>query len=468
MLRVNGTARGQGTSWTLATKATGPAGISADVQGDYDTASGRADITALGAAQLSVLNQFVSPISVQGRATYQLALNGPPSLNALSGRVQINDTNVALPQIQNALRGLGGQITLSSGQAAIDLQGAIRSGGRFALDGTAQVAAPNTADLAIDLSGLTLTDNVFYSSTLDGQLGFTGPLSGAGRISGVLQVGESEIDISSAGGGSVAPIPNITHVGEAQNVFLTRKRAGLIAQGRASSGSGPAIGLDLTINAPNRIFVRGRGLNAELGGALRIRGTTRNPVPSGSIGLIRGGLEIFGRRLSLSRGLISLQGSLRPYLEFAATSNTQNGTASLEIAGQLNDLDVTVTSEPPKPDEQALALLLFDDQFDDLSPLRVAQLAASLNRLRGGRDTLGDAARKAGIDSFSVAEDETGNPSVGVGGYVSENVYTDVTVNLRGDTEVNINLEVTDSLTLKGTVDNTGGGGIGLVFEKDY
>jgi translocation and assembly module TamB len=33
------------------------------------------------------------------------------------------------------------------------------------------------------------------------------------------------------------------------------------------------VGLDLQINAPGRIFLRGRGIDAEFGGAIRIAGT---------------------------------------------------------------------------------------------------------------------------------------------------------------------------------------------------
>jgi len=41
-------------------------------------------------------------------------------------------------------------------------------------------------------------------------------------------------------------------------------------------------------------------------------------------------------------------------------------------------------------------------------------------------------------------------------------------VNTHGDTELNLNLGVSDDLTLKGTVDNTGSTSVGLFFERDY
>ena len=73
-----------------------------------------------------------------------------------------------------------------------------------------------------------------------------------------------------------------------------------------------------------------------------------------------------------------------------------------------------------------------------------------------------------GVDSFDVGTDDDGNAQVGVGGYISENIYSDVSVNAKGETEVNLNLDITDSLTAKGSVDSEGETGLGLFFEKDY
>ncbi|MEM1007287.1 MAG: translocation/assembly module TamB domain-containing protein, partial [Pseudomonadota bacterium] len=63
---------------------------------------------------------------------------------------------------------------------------------------------------------------------------------------------------------------------------------------------------------------------------------------------------------------------------------------------------------------------------------------------------------------------EGGAGRFGAGAYLSDNLYTDFTVNTEGDTEVNLNLDLTDSITVKGTVDGTGETGLGVFFAKDY
>ena len=63
--------------------------------------------------------------------------------------------------------------------------------------------------------------------------------------------------------------------------------------------------------------------------------------------------------------------------------------------------------------------------------------------------------------------DAEGNAAVRAGKYLSENVYTDVTIG-SASTEINLNLDLTDSLTVRGSVDTTGDTSLGIFFERDY
>ena len=54
------------------------------------------------------------------------------------------------------------------------------------------------------------------------------------------------------------------------------------------------------------------------------------------------------------------------------------------------------------------------------------------------------------------------------GKYLSDNVYTDVTVGSSGNAQINLNLDVSPSVTVKGRVGSDGETGLGVFFEKDY
>ncbi|MAY89126.1 MAG: translocation/assembly module TamB [Pseudooceanicola sp.] len=466
-LTAAGEAARAGNVWSLDAMATGPGGIEADLYGTYDQAANRADVTARGQAQLGLANAVIRPNSITGTARFDLALNGTPGLNALSGTITANGASVAIPAVGQAITGLDTSVRLGSGSAQINASGGLRAGGRFTVSGPVGLSVPFNAGLAIALQNIVLTDNLSYTSTANGALRFDGGLTGGGTIGGQITFGETEINIAAVSGAiGTAPIPTIRHIGESGATRRTRARAGLLDQG---GGASAAYGLDLVLNAPSRIFVRGRGLNAELGGSVRVGGTTANVVPSGQIGLIRGYMDILGRRLTLTEGSVSMQGRLEPYLNFAATTSTSEGEATLAVTGPASTPRIEVTSVPERPSEEALAMLLFGDKFTDLSPLKLAQLGAQLATLSGRGGGFLDKVRQGlGVDNLDLGTDDDGRAQVGLGGYISDNVYTDVTINAEGDSEVNLNLDLTKELTIKGSVNNTGETGLGLFFQRDY
>ena len=467
-LTAAGLARKDGDVWSIDTTATGPGSIAADVDGSYDQARNSADITARGNLQLGLANTIIRPNSLRGAATFDLALRGQPGLEALSGTVRTSGATVVIPAAVQTITGLDTTVTLSNGRAQVATSGALRAGGQFRVSGPVDLSPPFAGALDAQLNGIVLTNNLYYSTTANGQLRVSGPLAGGATISGRIDFPQTEINIANASGSfSAAPIPPMRHIGEPRQSRVTRARAGLLET--SSGASGPAYNLDITLNAPGRVFVRGRGLNAELGGSVLIRGTSANVVPSGQISLIRGTFDLLGRRLTLDQGSVSLQGALDPVLNFVASTTTSEGEAMLTVSGPVSAPEIEVTATPERPSEEALALLLFGDRFSDLSPLKLAQLGSQLATLSGRGGGLTERLRTGlGVDSLDVGTDDDGTAQVGVGRYIADDVYTDVTINAEGESEVNLNFDLTDTLTIKGSVDNEGETGVGLFFQRDY
>ncbi|TDK52123.1 translocation/assembly module TamB domain-containing protein [Antarcticimicrobium luteum] len=455
--------------WTLETDATGPAGVSARIAGSLDEAAGTADLTARGDLRLEAANPFLKPNSIAGRAEFDLRLDGPPALRSLSGRISTSGTRMAIPAAAQTIENISGSVTLADSAASLALTGALGAGGGFRVSGPVALTPPYDGKIAVDLQNLILTDNKSITSSANGRLSLSGPLAAGPLLSGRIEFGETEINLSAvSGSAAAAPIPSIVHLHDSAAVRATRARAGLIDTGGSGGGGGPAIGLDLALVAQNRVFARGFGLQAELGGALYLRGTTAAVEPVGQIELIRGTLDIIGRRLKLTRGVVTMQGDLTPYVEFASTATTEDGKATIEIAGPMDGPVVSVYAEPERPAEEALAMLVFGSRVADLSPVVIAKMAASLATL-GRSGGASDKVRKAtGVDRVDFGTDASGAGQVGAGTYLSDNVYTDFTVNTRGETELNLNLDLSKSLTAKGSVNNAGDTGIGLFFERDY
>ena len=171
---------------------------------------------------------------------------------------------------------------------------------------------------------------------------------------------ETSVTVPSTGLTSIGDIPQIDFIGAPADVIATRNKAGLNGADAGTDvtddSSGPGYGLNVRINAPNRIFVRGRGLDAELGGSLLLTGTT-NQINFGRAGfdLIRGRLDILGKRFNLTEGAVKFQGELVPYLRFVTATSTQSGEARIIIEGPATAPEVSFESTPASPQDEVLA-----------------------------------------------------------------------------------------------------------------
>ena len=468
-LTATGEIQRRDARWQINANTKAPAGAEAELSGSFDEASGEADITSSGTARLEGANPFIKPNLLKGTARFDLALKGPPSLAALRGKITTAGASLALPAAAQRLDDIGATVTLQDSRAQIEISARPRDGGSLRVSGPVSLTPPFEGALNIAIQEAVLTDKLIYKTIVNGDLDLTGQLASNSRLSGRIDIGETTINLNTAGGSvSAAPIPPLRHINEPRAVRQTRVRAGLIQSGASSGGAG-SLALDVIIDAPGRIYARGRGLNAELGGQVHLRGNTAALAPSGQISLVRGTFDILGRRLELDEGRITLLGDLKPYLEFRSSASTSTGTATLEITGAIDAPQIKVTSDPPRPSDQALALLLFGDNLDDLSPLALARLANSALQLSGrglgNKNALRD---KTGADKVELGLDNIGSGLLGIGGYISDKAYTDFNVNTRGDSELSLNVDLTDSVTVTGTVDNQGESGFGLFFKRDY
>ena len=150
---------------------------------------------------------------------------------------------------------------------------------------------------------------------------------------------------------------------------------------------------------------------------------------------------------------------------------SQNGiTTRVIIDGEARDPEITFESSPELPEEEVLSQLLFGRGLDNISPLQAAQLANAIAVLagRGGEGIVGNLRNQFGLDDLDLQTDAEGNVQVRAGKYLSENLYTDVAVGNNGKSTINLNLDVTESLTARGSVDSEGQSTLGIYFERDY
>jgi autotransporter translocation and assembly factor TamB len=277
--------------------------------------------------------------------------------------------------------------------------------------------------------------------------------------------------------GALGDVPRVFHIEPSLPVVETLRRAGLSPTGEdiapetgeARGGGGIPYNLDILLRAPTQVFVRGRGLDAELGGELRLTGTTTDVVPRGQFSLIRGRLDILGQRFELTEGSGTLQGDFNPFIRVVAETEARTGTEiRVVVEGPLISPTVSFESTPELPEDEVLAQLLFGVDIESITPLQAVRLASAVATLAGEGTGLIDELRGGiGLADFDVTTTESGNIALRLGRYVAENVYTDVIVSTE-ETEATINLDLSPDLTVRAGVSTRGDTTLGIFFERDY
>jgi translocation and assembly module TamB len=469
-LSVEGSATDDDAGYALDLRGQGPGQIDARVTGRLATDLARGDLTIAGTAQAGLANAFLGGRIVSGPLRFDLGLAGPLAVSSLTGRISLSDGRLADPGLPFALQGLAATANLGGGVARLDAKTQLTSGGQVAVAGTVGLASPFAADLTAQLAAAVLRDPQLYQTTANGQITVKGPLTGGATIAGRVLLGQTEVRIPSTGLGGGATIPDLKHVAEPADVHASRIRAGLLATAKTGGGGARPFGMNITVDAPNQLFIRGRGLDAELGGQLVLRGTTADIRPAGAFTLIRGRLDILGKRLDLTEATLLLEGNFIPTVAVAASNESDGITSSIRIDGPATDPKVSFASSPPMPEEEVLARLLFGRGIQNLSALQAAQLANAVATLagKGGDGIVGRLRSGFGLDDLDVQTGETGGATLRAGKYLSKNLYSEVTVGQAGESQINLNLDLSKSITLRGTAGSDGKTGIGVFLQKDY
>jgi len=469
--RIGATLRQSGDQWALEAQADGPGNSTANVVGKIAGDARTAALELNGNLPLALFNRRLKPNSAQGLAQFELRLDGPLALSSLSGQARSTGARISLPGLGNALTGIDATLNLAGGSARITATSTVATGGQLSAQGRVGLQAPYATDLGLQVANVKITDPRFYETSANGALTLRGVLPAGLSLAGQLVLERTEVLVPSTGIGSFGEIPGITHLNEPADVRQTRSFAGLLESGRGiGASSGTAIGLDVVIIADNRIFVRGRGLDAELGGRLRLTGTTADIIPQGRFGLIRGRLDILGKRLTLQEGAARLQGDLIPTLRLVARTTSDDTVLFVIVEGPADAPEISFVSEPELPGDEVLARLLFGRSVTKISPLQAVQLASAVATLagRGGIGIVERLRQNTGFDDLDLTTDTEGAASLRVGKYIGENAYTDVIIGSDGQSRINLDLDLTPSTKLRGQVATDGTTGIGLFFERDY
>lgn len=438
-------------------------------------ASGDLALRVSGRTDLAVANAFLSTSGrrVTGSAALDLSVSGAVADPQIQGSVTLSGGSfvdslqgVQLNNINGRFAARGQVITIES------LNASTRNGGTLAARGqvTIDPAAGMPADIRITGSRAQLVSNDIVDATADLDLTLSGPLTTRPRVAGRVNLITMNVSVPDRLPTTLRPLPGTKHV---QPPPAAAARLALARRQQAGGTRGPVFraDLDLTITAQNRIFVRGRGINAELGGDLRLQGTSNDPIAIGAFDLRRGRLDLIGRRIEFVRGRLDFTGDLTPSLDFLAETQAGDVTARIGVAGAASQPEFTFSSSPDLPQDEILSRVLFQRPSGGLSAGQALQLAQTVAQLSGGTgsDAFEALRRSLGVDGLDINFGASGDPTVGVSRYISDNVRVGVRAGARPeDSGVTVDVDLTRRLKVQGAVEAGGGTSVGLGFEMEY
>ena len=414
-----------------------------------------------------------------GRLDADVALAGAVTAPEARGTARLTDGDFEEDQFGFALRRIGVEaefaytgtetVATLTGQAA-DAEGDAEA---VRLSGDVRIGAEDSAvDVRVALDDAQLADSAALELQADGALALTGPLTDL-LFAGTINIDELDAAIPSIETTEGAPeyvAVNVVRVDAPE-----RDRVGEVADAPPPPLT---VALDLAITANNAVFVRGRGLDSEWRIDMTVGGTNAAPVLGGEVALLEGTFDFAGREFAITEGFVDFQGgdAINPRLNVQAEYETDEVTAIVRVTGPAQDPEIELTSNPPRPQEDVMALILFGKQPSDLTALESLQIANAIAKLSGksplggGGPGITDKLRSGlGLDALSLGVGEDGNANVGVGKYVTDDLYVSARQSAgEVGTEVIVTYEFTDELTVEGVTRPDGAQGVSANYRLDY
>jgi translocation and assembly module TamB len=449
-------------------------------------ADGALDLKFTGRLDVGLINPLMeaSGKHVAGALTIDTTVTGSAATPEIGGTVRLANGSVRDYTQGINLTDITGEFAGSHGTLQIQKLTARAAPGNVSITGTIGVLEPHIpVDLKLTAKDAQPIASNIITANVDADMQVSGTAREKLDVTGKVRVNRANIEVPSGFPPDVA--------------VLDVRRPGAAPPPKPEKPL--IIALNITVDASRQILVKGRGLDAELGGELRIRGDTDSPVVGGSFDLQRGTFTLGSSQLTFSQGTVTFNGEglkrkIDPTLDFIAQSQVLDVTATVKITGLADQPKIELSSTPDLPQDEIMARLLFGESASQLTALQVVQIGAALAQLTGGGggfNPLAKIQKTLGLDRLTVGSGPgTGTTSnqpnkdsgynVEAGRYVSSRVFVAVKESTTGESHLAVDVDLTKHLklqtrlgyggtTTQGTTpENDPGSSVGLAYQFEY
>ena len=326
-------------------------------------------------------------------------------------------------------------------------------------------------DVSFTLDRARLARSDALSATATGQLRLTKSAGQLALLSGQLRLPETRYKIVREG---AAQVPQLT--GVRFKPPRGRKRITGEEPAEAITSALDLLRLDVEVQAPEKLYVSGMGLESEWSATFNITGTSAEPRMGGSVQLIRGTLGFAGRSFELTEGNVSFTGgrTIDPRIRIVASEDVEEVLVNVNVGGRAMNPQISFSSTPSLPQDEILSRILFGSSIANLSAIQAVQLATSLNSLRGsggGLNPLGKLRSATGVDRLRIlgADEDTGRgTALAAGKYLTDDIYVELITDTRGFTATQLEVSITPWLSVLSQAGGSGSSNVNLRVKKNY
>jgi translocation and assembly module TamB len=408
--------------------------------------------------------------ALDGQLDLDMTVGGTRAAPRFVGEARIADGSYASAEAGTVLRNIAATVTGDTERIRLQSLTATDGGtGRLSASGTAVLGGPTGGlyDGELTLERFTVLNRSDAVATASGRLRLEEAAPGP-RLAGAVTVESAELRIPEN-----LP-PDIVKL-DVVEVNLPPGRAARAApQESPTAASGAGMGLAVDVGIPGRAFLRGRGVDTEWRGNLRVAGTTARPDITGRLEVVRGGVDLLGTEFKVETGTVTFIGGdkIDPELDIAAVAEANDVDARVHVTGFASAPTFEIGSTSGLPPEEAMARLLFGQSAGSLSPAQAVQLAQAAAALSGrGPGVLDKLRRGVGLDVLSIESTgpEAGDTRIRAGRYISDRVFLKVEQGITQESrEVGVEVRVLPQVTVEGGVGHEGNGRVGVNWRYDY
>ena len=407
-------------------------------------------------------------LNMEARATGLLTapiLNGSLSLD--KGRLIIKDPPLSYEELTASIRFSTDRIVVEKIFVKGDTEGALSGMGEIKL-----------SEMSPAASNFRLTgENVFIPykrairAWVSPDLTLSGLLSSP-KLTGSLTIVESRINLDRLSDQGPAEIQVVSAEAD--------KNGDLDFKGGETEY--PAfmkpLAADVMVKIPNRAWLKGQGLDAEIGGNINLNKEPDRPFTLlGALNTIRGTYTFRGKRFRLTQGKVSFMGfeNPDPALDIQGVYRAKDVDIIAKLTGTAGQINLSLESDPQMDQADVISYLFFGRPAGSLKgqqSLKAEQAALSVTgQLSSGQ--LNDIVEEMfHIDDLSIdmGGGDITRGSVSLGKYVRPDVFVIYRQGFSGDEihQLEVTYEINRNLSVEALIGDEKNSGVDLIWEHDF